>query len=1411
FVDDPLPEGTYRYAVIAEYVWNESELSAEATATIYPYDPPANLAYSAAGDTIGLSWERPAAVVPENPVLLYRLYRAPAGQAFPDTALAEISDTSAVIGYLDAGVPFDSLEYAVTALYAGAESDTSNHVVVPTETWESAPTNLVATVFVDTVSLAWDRPQPLHPDNALLAYRVYRALSEDAFPPTPLVEFSDTSEVVSYLDLEVAPESYHYAVSAVYVSGESGLSGDAPAIIYPIDPPENLTALPGDGDVTLGWGRPQTVDRDNPLISFRIYRAPLGDPFPETPIAEIVDTTAVVSYVDPSVPFADLHYRVTAVYITSESPPSNEAQVLETDWMNPPQSLTAAVLSDSISLSWGRPAPVHPDNALMLYRVYGASSGLPFGAPLAEVTDTSQVISYVDPDVPFADRRYVVTALYAAAESDSSNEAQVSETVWLTEPRNLARTVAADTVTLTWDHPTPLHPDAPPLSFRVYRAEVGQLFGAPLADIPDTVAAASFADAGVPFANHRYVVTTVYAPAESDSSNEVQVLESTWTTPPRDLVASVAVDSVTLAWSAPEPLHPGHLPTVYRLFRAPAGDAFPVDPLAEIPSATDPLEHLDLMVPAGDYDYAITALYPSVESDTSGHTGATIYLRTPPANLVASVDGDVVQLSWDRPDPIDTENPLVSYRVYRALQEDAFGATPIGEFSDTATVVSFDDTGVPFDDWKYRVTGVYANAESAPSNEVPVAQSLWISPPQNLTAQVAADSVLLQWSLPAPTHPDQPPTLYRIFRAPPGQAFPGTPLAEVADTSFSYVDLAVPLADHVYAVTALYATAESDTSNHATVDQTIWSGPARNLAAAVLVDTVQLSWDVPDPLHPSNPPLVYRVFRAPQGQAFPPNPIGTVNGANPPMYTDPGLPVGDYTYAIQVVFAAAESDTSNHADASVYPRNPPQNLVASVASDSISLQWSSPSIVHPDNPVLTYRIYRAKLGEAFGDTPVGEIADTAFVDLAVPFDSLQYVVTALYANTESVASNVEEILESVWTHPATNLTSQVVADTVHLSWARPGPIHPDNDLLLYRVYRAALADTFPGLPLAEVTDPAAIASYADTGVPYGSLKYTVTALYATSAESDTSNHEVVLEEIWNTPPVALSATVVADSVHLQFARPSMVHPANPIQSYRIYRSTWDQPFGAPLDEVADTSEVVLYIDGGCPLDSLQYSVSALYTAGESDTSSHVFIDENIWFTPPQNLIAEAHYDSVLLQWDRPAPIHSANALTLYRVYRAADGEPFGAPIAEVTDSSTVVSFVDTAVPQGTHDYAVSALYVVRESDPSNIVQVEVGTAADAPDLAVPGRLMLRIAPNPFKGEAAVHFAPAGTGALALTIYDVSGARVRELYRSPGGIVEERFVVWDGRDGKGNPVGMGTYFVRLSEGSKATTKRVVLLK
>jgi len=83
-------------------------------------------------------------------------------------------------------------------------------------------------------------------------------------------------------------------------------------------------------------------------------------------------------------------------------------------------------------------------------------------------------------------------------------------------------------------------------------------------------------------------------------------------------------------------------------------------------------------------------------------------------------------------------------------------------------------------------------------------------------------------------------------------------------------------------------------------------------------------------------------------------------------------------------------------------------------------------------------------------------------------------------------------------------------------------------------------------------------------------------------------------------------------------------------------------------------------------------------------------------------------------------------------------------------------------------------------------------------------------PNPFSRSTTIGFSLARGGYVDLTVYDVTGRRVRCLVQgiSPAG---HHTVAWDGRDATGTRVSPGVYFYRLRAGSFETVKKMLILQ
>ena len=83
-------------------------------------------------------------------------------------------------------------------------------------------------------------------------------------------------------------------------------------------------------------------------------------------------------------------------------------------------------------------------------------------------------------------------------------------------------------------------------------------------------------------------------------------------------------------------------------------------------------------------------------------------------------------------------------------------------------------------------------------------------------------------------------------------------------------------------------------------------------------------------------------------------------------------------------------------------------------------------------------------------------------------------------------------------------------------------------------------------------------------------------------------------------------------------------------------------------------------------------------------------------------------------------------------------------------------------------------------------------------------------PNPFNPSTTIRYEIKHPSKVTLKIYNLLGQEVRTLVnkQQSNGI---HFVVWDGKNERGQMVGSGVYFYRLQAGDFMKTRKMVLVK
>jgi hypothetical protein len=125
--------------------------------------------------------------------------------------------------------------------------------------------------------------------------------------------------------------------------------------------------------------------------------------------------------------------------------------------------------------------------------------------------------------------------------------------------------------------------------------------------------------------------------------------------------------------------------------------------------------------------------------------------------------------------------------------------------------------------------------------------------------------------------------------------------------------------------------------------------------------------------------------------------------------------------------------------------------------------------------------------------------------------------------------------------------------------------------------------------------------------------------------------------------------------------------------------------------------------------------------------------------------------------------------------------------------------------------AIVAWHDYRNGSDSDIYAMKVGHRTRVVGTSPPSPIALeRPRPNPAVGPVDLRFALPRAEQVTLTIYDVTGRRVRRILSDevPAG---EHAVAWDLRDEAGRAVPAGLYFERLEADGRAFTERVVTLR
>jgi hypothetical protein len=145
--------------------------------------------------------------------------------------------------------------------------------------------------------------------------------------------------------------------------------------------------------------------------------------------------------------------------------------------------------------------------------------------------------------------------------------------------------------------------------------------------------------------------------------------------------------------------------------------------------------------------------------------------------------------------------------------------------------------------------------------------------------------------------------------------------------------------------------------------------------------------------------------------------------------------------------------------------------------------------------------------------------------------------------------------------------------------------------------------------------------------------------------------------------------------------------------------------------------------------------------------------------------------------------------------------------ANQTDPNPVHTFLQT----GSLTYDVTLQ--VRDNQGA-ITETSVRVLITPPTASVgglgQGALALQVSPNPSREESVIELQLPATETVRITVLDVSGRQVRELYSASLAAGRHEFR-WDGRDDAGRIIGTGVYFITATAGNERTSIRALRVR
>ncbi len=183
---------------------------------------------------------------------------------------------------------------------------------------------------------------------------------------------------------------------------------------------------------------------------------------------------------------------------------------------------------------------------------------------------------------------------------------------------------------------------------------------------------------------------------------------------------------------------------------------------------------------------------------------------------------------------------------------------------------------------------------------------------------------------------------------------------------------------------------------------------------------------------------------------------------------------------------------------------------------------------------------------------------------------------------------------------------------------------------------------------------------------------------------------------------------------------------------------------------------------------------------------------------------------VLIPGSERSIVWDAEGVDAIRIKLSPDGGQTWTTVADSVDASTG-KYCWTVPKIGSRECRI-LITDVRNPNTSSVSMgyFTISGPSGVEENARPLALTVSNFPNPFNPSTAISFTLPAPGRVSLTVYDITGRRVRELV-SESLSAGVHTTVWDGKDERGESVASGVYISRLTMGKFSATGKMLLVR